>query len=98
MSLEFPKNPDAHEVLRVKLEIQTELIKLFTGDEDPTNDRALGWIEIYSKPFNELFTQKVEKDPEFFLNYESKKEEIITDFKQELRKIGFDGGEYKTAA
>jgi len=98
MSLEFPKTPDAHEVLRVKLEIQIELIKLFTGDKDPEEDKVLGWIETYSKSFHDLYEKKISEDPEFFQTYEVEKDTIIAYFVEKLREFDLNNQQHPKAA
>jgi len=86
MSLEAPQTQEnGREKLRVKMYIQTELIKRYTGMDHPDNEHAFEWIAKYSAKFRDIFSQKLIDEPNFLEVFENDKETYIVEFENILK-------------
>jgi len=87
MSLEAPQTPDnAKEKLRVKMDIQSELIRRYTGMDHPDNEHAFEWIAHFSAKFRDLFAQRLIDEPTFLEVFESDRETYISEFENMLKE------------
>ncbi len=82
-NVEGPKFSDA-EILKVKMAIQSELIRraLPTGDE--TTESKIDWINLNSAKFAELFEQKLSENPNLINEYYENPTTVIQSFEPPL--------------
>ncbi len=78
------ENEGSNEVVKLKNEIQTDLMRRYYNHYLPTRDQIAEWIPKYSANFQTVFDRLIKADPHFWLHDKQTRDATLTLVEDEL--------------